>query len=190
MFFFEDSVLSSAGVTSGLGLSSIKLESPAYYCTSYASPPGDPDTAPGTTHAQLVTSNYGALSLAPARTSPSVVSLGENNLIRVKRMRRMSSETEDELRGDKTQVADLQYYTGSPLSGTATWTQSDIDQAAAIGESQSNCCPHNFSYMSIKYCQAQVQVPNQVPNESKAPKIPNPRPQKPKIKGIGLGLTL
>lgn len=134
-FLVADSVLSSAGVNSGLGLSSIKLESPAYYCTSYASPPGDQGPVPGTTHAQLVTANYGTLSLAPARTSPSsVVSLGDNNLIRVKRMRRMSSETEEDLRGDKSQVSDLQYYTGSPLSGTATWTQSDIDQATAIGE--------------------------------------------------------
>ena len=127
-------MLSSAGVNSGLGLSSIKLESPAYYCTSYASPPGDQDPGPGlvTTHAQLVTANYGTLSLAPARTSPSApVNLGDNNLIRVKRMRRMSSE---ELREDKGQVSDLQYYTGSPLSGAATWTQSDIDQATAIGE--------------------------------------------------------
>ena len=125
--------MSSAGVNSGLGLSSIKLESPAYYCTSYASPPGDqPDPGPGlvTTHAQLVTANYGSLSLAPARTSPSAVSLADNNLIRVKRMRRMSSEPEE----DKGQVGDLQYYTGSPLSGAATWTQSDIDQATAIGE--------------------------------------------------------
>lgn len=124
-------MLSSAGVNSGLGLSSIKLESPAYYCTSYASPPGDQEPGPGvTTHAQLVTTNYGTLSLAPARTSPSAVSLGDNNLLRVKRMRRMSSEPEE----DKGQVSDLQYYTGSPLSGAATWTQSDIDQATAIGE--------------------------------------------------------
>ena len=122
-------MLSSAGVSSGLGLSSIKLESPAYYCTSYASPPGDQDPQV-TTHAQLVTANYGSLSLAPARTSPSAVSLADNNLIRVKRMRRMSSEPEE----DKGQVGDLQYYTGSPLSGAATWTQSDIDQATAIGE--------------------------------------------------------
>ena len=142
--------MSSAGVNSGLGLSSIKLESPAYYCTSYASPPGDQGSNPGvTTHAQLVTANYGTLSLAPARTSPSAVSLGDNNLIRVKRMRRMSSEPEEELRGDKAQVSDLQYYTGSPLP--ATWTQSDIDQATAIGETHNtHCCPDMFLYMSIE----------------------------------------
>ena len=130
--YIADSVLSSASVNSGLGLSSIKLESPAYYCTSYTSPPGEQGAAPGA-HAQLISTNYGTLSLAPARTSPSVVSLGDNNLIRVKRMRRMSSETEEDLRGDKT-VPDLQYYTGSPLSGSAAWTQSDIDQATSIGE--------------------------------------------------------
>ena len=49
----------------------------------------------------------------------------------------MSSETENDhdLRGDKTgSVADLQYYTGSPLGQTTGWTQSDIDQATSIGQ--------------------------------------------------------
>ena len=71
----------------------------------------------------------------------------------------MSSETEEDLRGDKSHVSDLQYYTGSPLSGTATWTQSDIDQATAIGETYvHNFCPDMFLYMSIEIFQSNLDV--------------------------------
>ena len=126
---------SGGGISSGLGLSSIKLESPAYYCTSYTPPSAPP---PEAAPPHLISTNYGTLSLAPARsTSPGTVVTADNSVIRVKRMRRMSSETENDhdLRGDKTgSVADLQYYTGSPLGQTTGWTQSDIDQATSIGQ--------------------------------------------------------
>jgi len=115
--FSKDSVLSGGGLSSGIGLSSIKLESPAYYCTSYTPPCSDPS---------LISSNYGSLSLARSNSPSSVaVSLADNSVIRVKRMRRMSSENEDDLRGDK--VSDL-YYSQSPLVQTQAWSQADLDQ--------------------------------------------------------------
>ena len=135
----SDSVLAGGSLGSGMGLSSIKLEAPAYYCTSYTPPCSDSATAAG--HTQLISTNYGTLSLAPARTSSPntvAVSLSDNSVIRVKRMRRMSSETEEaELRGDKTSgVSDLTYYTGSPLSGAMAtgWSHSDIDHASSLGQ--------------------------------------------------------
>jgi len=113
----KDSVLSGAGLSSGIGLSSIKLESPAYYCTSYTPPCSDPS---------LISSNYGSLSLARSHSPTAVaVSLADNSVIRVKRMRRMSSENEEELRGDK--VSDL-YYSQSPLGSATAWSQADLDQ--------------------------------------------------------------
>eukprot|EP00092_Neocalanus_flemingeri_P067789 GFUD01082782.1.p1 GENE.GFUD01082782.1~~GFUD01082782.1.p1 ORF type:complete len:641 (-),score=146.66 GFUD01082782.1:439-2361(-) len=117
--FSKDSVLSGGGLSSGIGLSNIKLESPAYYCTSYTPPCSDPS---------LISSNYGSLSLARSHSPTSVaVSLSDNSVIRVKRMRRMSSENEDDLRGDK--VSDL-YYSQSPLGQTTAWSQADLDQAS------------------------------------------------------------
>ena len=117
LFFFSDSVLSGGGLSSGLGLSSIKLESPAYYCTSYTPPCSD---------SSLISSNYGSLSLARSHSPSSVaVSLADNSVIRVKRMRRMSSEHEEDLRGDK--VSDL-YYSQSPLGQTQAWSQAELDQ--------------------------------------------------------------
>ena len=120
-------MLSSGQLSSNLGLSSIKLESPAYYCTSFT--PSTPPNSSEPAHAQtqLISTNYGTLSLAGARSSPSTVAVTlDNSLIRVKRMRRMSSEE------DKG-VSDLAYYTGSPL-GNTTWSHSDIDQATSIGK--------------------------------------------------------
>jgi len=115
--FSKDSVLSGGGLSSGLGLSSIKLESPAYYCTSYTPPCSD---------SSLISSNYGSLSLARSHSPSSVaVSLADNSVIRVKRMRRMSSEHEEDLRGDK--VSDL-YYSQSPLGQTQAWSQAELDQ--------------------------------------------------------------
>jgi len=115
--FSKDSVLSGGGLSSGLGLNSIKLESPAYYCTSYTPPCSD---------SSLISSNYGSLSLARSHSPSSVaVSLADNSVIRVKRMRRMSSEPEDDLRGDK--VSDL-YYSQSPLGQTQAWSQAELDQ--------------------------------------------------------------
>jgi len=117
--FSKDSVLSGGGLSSGIGLNSIKLESPAYYCTSYTPPCSDPS---------LISSNYGSLSLARSNSPTSVaVSLSDNSVIRVKRMRRMSSENEDDLRGDK--VSDL-YYSQSPLGQTTAWSQADLDHAS------------------------------------------------------------
>jgi len=118
--FSKDSVLSGGGgLSSAIGLNNIKLESPAYYCTSYTPPCSDPS---------LISSNYGSLSLARSHSPSSVnVSLSDNSVIRVKRMRRMSSENEDDLRGDK--VSDL-YYSQSPLGQTAAWSQADLDHAS------------------------------------------------------------
>ena len=111
-------MLSSGSVGSGLGLTNIKLESPAYYCTSYTPPCSD---------------NFTTLAL-PRTSSPSnvAVSLADNSVIRVKRMRRMSSEPEDDLREKTSSVPELQYYSGSPLQAGG-WTQTDIDQATSIG---------------------------------------------------------
>ena len=92
MKIFSDSVLSSGQLSSSLGLSSIKLESPAYYCTSYA-PATPPSSEPTHAQTQLISTNYGTLSLAGTRSSPSTVAVTlDNSLIRVKRMRKMSSE--------------------------------------------------------------------------------------------------
>merc|ERR1719206_955878 len=122
----KDSVLSGGGLSSGLGLSSIKLESPAYYCTSYTPPCSD---------SSLISSNYGSLSLARSHSPSSVaVSLADNSVIRVKRMRRMSSEHEEDLRGDK--VSDL-YYSQSPLGQTQAWSQAELDQGT-IGRPTTN----------------------------------------------------
>ena len=119
---FTDSVLSGGGLSSGIGLNSIKLESSAYYCTSYTPPCSDKS---------LISSNYGSLSLARSNSPSSVaVSLSDNSVIRVKRMRRMSSENDEDLRGDK--VSDL-YYSQSPLSQATAWSQADLDQTS-IGE--------------------------------------------------------
>jgi len=117
--FSKDSVLSGGGLSSGIGLNSIKLESPAYYCTSYTPPCSDQS---------LISSNYGSLSLARSNSPSSVaVSLSDNSVIRVKRMRRMSSENDEDLRGDK--VSDL-YYSQSPLSQATAWSQADLDQTS------------------------------------------------------------
>ena len=112
-------MLSSGSLGSSLGLNNIKLESPAYYCTSYTPPCSD---------------NFTTLAL-PRTSSPSnvAVSLADNSVIRVKRMRRMSSETEEELREKTSSVSELQYYTGSPLQAGG-WTQTDIEQATSIGK--------------------------------------------------------
>ena len=136
---FLDSVLSGAGLSSGIGLSSIKLESPAYYCTSYTPPCSDPS---------LISSNYGSLSLARSHSPTAVaVSLADNSVIRVKRMRRMSSENEEELRGDK--VSDL-YYSQSPLGSATAWSQADLDQGN-IGELRFHC-----TFRVIKYFHSPV----------------------------------
>ena len=111
-------MLSSGSVGSGLGLTNIKLESPAYYCTSYTPPCSD---------------SFTSLSLARTSSPSNVaVSLADNSVIRVKRMRRMSSEPEDDLREKTSSVPELQYYSGSPLQAGG-WTQTDIDQATSIG---------------------------------------------------------
>ena len=126
-------MLSSGQLSSNLGLSSIKLESPAYYCTSFT--PSTPPNSSEPAHAQtqLISTNYGTLSLAGARSSPSTVAVSlDNSLIRVKRMRRMSSEPEDDLREKTNSVSELQYYSGSPLQAGG-WTQTDIEQATSIG---------------------------------------------------------
>ena len=76
-----------------LGLSTIKLESPAYYCTSYTPPCSEPGN--------LISSSgqYPTLSL-PRSQSPHSGLTDTGSVIRVKRMRRMSSEGEEtELRG-------------------------------------------------------------------------------------------
>ena len=107
---------------STLGLSTIKLESPAYYCTSYTPPCSEP---------ALISSQYPTLSL-PKSPQPSLADTG--SVIRVKRMRRMSSEGEEaELRSGEGKVGDL-YYSQSPLGqGSSSWSQADLDQAASIG---------------------------------------------------------
>ena len=112
-------MLSSGSLGSSLGLNNIKLESPAYYCSSYTPPCSD---------------NFTTLNL-PRTSSPSsvAVSLADNSVIRVKRMRRMSSETEEELREKTSSVSELQYYTGSPLQAGG-WTHTDIEQATSIGK--------------------------------------------------------
>ena len=108
---------------STLGLSTIKLESPAYYCTSYTPPCSEPG---------LISSQYPTLSL-PRSQSPHS-GLADTSVIRVKRMRRMSSEGEEtELRSGEGKVGDL-YYSQSPLGqATSSWSQADLDQAASIG---------------------------------------------------------
>ena len=108
---------------STLGLSTIKLESPAYYCTSYTPPCSEPG---------LISSQYPTLSL-PRSQSPNS-GLADTSVIRVKRMRRMSSEGEEtELRSGEGKVGDL-YYSQSPLGqATSSWSQADLDQAASIG---------------------------------------------------------
>ena len=74
-----------------LGLSTIKLESPAYYCTSYTPPCSEPGNLISSGSGQ-----YPTLSL-PRSQSPLT---DTGSVIRVKRMRRMSSEGEEtELRG-------------------------------------------------------------------------------------------
>ena len=107
---------------STLGLSTIKLESPAYYCTSYTPPCSEP---------ALISSQYPTLSL-PKSPQSSLADTG--SVIRVKRMRRMSSEGEEaELRSGEGKVGDL-YYSQSPLGqGSSSWSQADLDQAASIG---------------------------------------------------------
>ena len=129
----SDSVLSSGSLGSSLGLNNIKLESPAYYCTSYTPPCSD---------------NFTTLAL-PRTSSPSnvAVSLADNSVIRVKRMRRMSSETEEELREKTSSVSELQYYTGSPLQAGG-WTQTDIEQATSIGERINNTNITHYTVLS------------------------------------------
>ena len=106
---------------SSLGLSTIKLESPAYYCTSYTPPCSEPTLLP---------SQYGLLG-----RGGSPPPLQDSSVIRVKRMRRMSSEGEEqELRTEGPKVGEL-YYSQSPLGqGSSSWTQADLDQASTIGE--------------------------------------------------------
>ena len=120
--FWSESVV-SAGPSPNLGLSNIKLESPAYYCTSYTPPCSEPG---------LISSQYPTLSL-PRSQSPHS-GLADTSVIRVKRMRRMSSEGEEtELRSGEGKVGDL-YYSQSPLGqATSSWSQADLDQAASIG---------------------------------------------------------
>ena len=90
---------------STLGLSTIKLESPAYYCTSYTPPCSEPGL--------ISSGQYPTLSL-PRSQSPHS-GLTDTSVIRVKRMRRMSSEGEEtELRSaGEGKVGDL-YYSQSP----------------------------------------------------------------------------
>ena len=112
-----------------LGLSTIKLESPAYYCTSYTPPCSEPGN--------LISSSgqYPTLSL-PRSQSPHSGLTDTGSVIRVKRMRRMSSEGEEtELRSaGEGKVGDL-YYSQSPLGqATSSWSQADLDQAASIGK--------------------------------------------------------
>ena len=116
---------------SSLGLSSIKLESPAYYCTSYTPPCSEPG---------LISSQYGGLSLTRPHSPGPQVSLADGSTIRVKRMRRMSSEGEEaELRGEG-KVGDL-YYSQSPLGqASSSWSQADLEQAASIGQSSHSLC--------------------------------------------------
>ena len=134
---------------SGLGLGSIKLESPSYFLpTNYTANTSSCDTTimgPSSV-AQLITANYGTLSLAPAArvASPTNtvtvdtsglirgVDSSGGGLIRVKRMRRMSSEEHDKTGAGH--VSELQYYTGSPLSASPTWTQEAMDHSSSIGE--------------------------------------------------------
>lgn len=111
---------------STLGLSTIKLESPAYYCTSYTPPCSEPGL--------ISSGQYPTLSL-PRSQSPHS-GLTDTSVIRVKRMRRMSSEGEEtELRSaGEGKVGDL-YYSQSPLGqATSSWSQADLDQAASIGK--------------------------------------------------------
>ena len=109
---------------STLGLSTIKLESPAYYCTSYTPPCSE---------SGLIASQYPTLSL-PRSQSPHS-GLADTSVIRVKRMRRMSSEGEEtEMRSGEGKVGDL-YYSQSPLGqANSSWSQADLEQAANIGE--------------------------------------------------------
>ena len=112
---------------STLGLSTIKLESPAYYCTSYTPPCSEPGS--------LISSQYPTLSL-PRSQSPNSGLSSDTSVIRVKRMRRMSSEGEEtELRsGEGGKVGGDLYYSQSPLGqATSSWSQADLDQAASIG---------------------------------------------------------
>jgi len=124
--FSKDSVHPGiALMPSTLGLSTIKLESPAYYCTSYTPPCSEPGL--------ISSGQYPTLSL-PRSQSPHS-GLTDTSVIRVKRMRRMSSEGEEtELRSaGEGKVGDL-YYSQSPLGqATSSWSQADLDQAASIG---------------------------------------------------------
>ena len=121
---------------SGLGLGSIKLESPSYFCTNYTTNTSSCDTLGPSSVAQLISTNYGTLSLAPARvaspTRDTVTVDSTGGLIRVKRMRRMSSEEHD--KSAAGHVSELQYYTGSPLSGSTSWAQEAMDHSSSIGE--------------------------------------------------------
>ena len=71
--------------------------------------------------------------------------MADNSVIRVKRMRRMSSENEDDLRGDK--VSDL-YYSQSPLGQTQAWSQADLDQNS-IGKTNMLHFPTLECYLEI-----------------------------------------
>ena len=87
------------------------------------------------------------LGLAPAHTRPASPAPGLDSagLIRVKRMRRLSSDTEAEAElrtKEAAGVADLHYYTASPLGGAQGWTQSDMEQSS-IGEQRRHSVPHS-----------------------------------------------
>lgn len=106
-------------------INTIKLESPTgySYCNSYT-PPQDPSLISGSSY---VLTSPGSLSLGARSHSPSVgVSVGDQQVIRVKRMRRMSSVDGQEGEG---KVGDL-YYSQSPLPQHVPWSQADLDHAS------------------------------------------------------------
>ena len=134
---------------SGLGLGNIKLESPSYFSFSSSAPSTEHSSSISSV-AQLISTNYGTLSLAPARVStpPNTVSVDGAGVIRVKRMRRMSSDTDEPDKsssGHSGHVSELQYYS----AGSPAWTQGDITDHASAGlglevrEVQSNESQHN-----------------------------------------------
>ncbi|XP_059098962.1 uncharacterized protein LOC131893057 isoform X2 [Tigriopus californicus] len=169
------SIMTNGGGNLQSSLNSIKLENPSslvtasvcgsgggvigsvggttyYTCNSYSV------ASPNSAHDHITLpmgGGYSPISL-PLRSSgsppPVSIQSATGEVLRLKRMRRLSSE-EQEPMDIRDKVSDLAYYTTSPTSGyltgtsgtatitlptSASWTQADLDHATAIGVITSN----------------------------------------------------